>query len=141
MNGAACGDRSGVGVVECGGAWVSVQMRSVAAVIAVTGRLDDVNVEAVVGQLCRFVRLDGPLILDVHDLDVAAGETFARLVSTFGVECHWGGVDWILVAADDQLEHLPRDDEHLVVEADSIAEALAHVARVIHARRHLPLFG
>lgn len=118
-------------------------MRSVAVVVEVTGRLDDVNVETVAGQLCRFVRLDGPLILDVRDLDVADGRTFARLVSIFGAECHWGGVDWVLVAAcaDHHLERLPRHEGHVVVEADSVAEGWAHFARIIHARRHLPLFG
>ena len=94
MSVAASGPRYHGGDVECGGARVRAQIRSVAAVITVTGRLDETNVEAVVGQLCRFVRLDDPLVVDVHDVDVDAEETIERLVSAFGAECHWGGVDW-----------------------------------------------
>ena len=91
----------------------------VAVVITVTGRLDETTVQDVVGQLCRFVRLDDPVVLDVGDLDIADGGILERLVSAFDAECHWGGVDWVLVAASADRPSIRADDEdelrHLLV--------------------------
>ena len=142
MGVAAGGCRYQSSDVECGDARVRAQIRSVAAVITVTGRLDATNVEAVVGQLCRYVHLDDPLVLDVHDVDIDGdgGGIFERLVSAFGAECHWGGVDWVLVAQSADLPSSSEDDEHIVW-AESVPEALAHFAWVIDTRRHLPLPG
>ena len=90
------------------------------------------------GRLCRYVHLDDPLVLDVHDVD--GGGMLERLVSAFGAECHWGGVDWVLVAQSADLSSFSDDDEHIVW-AESVPEALAHFAWVIDARRHWPLPG
>ena len=142
MGTATSGDPSSA-VIECRGAGVKAQMRSVATVISVTGRLDAGNVEAVLGHLCRFTNLGGPLVVDVTGVhwlgDVGDGRTFERLISTLGAECHWRGVDWILVGAPASRVWLPPAEEWHALHAGSVAEALQHFIDVVHARRHMPL--
>jgi hypothetical protein len=51
---------------------VRAQIRSVATVVAVTGRLDEANVEPVTVHLCRFTKMNGPLIVDVSSSAIFA---------------------------------------------------------------------
>ncbi len=57
-------------VIECRGAQVRTQMRSVALVITVTGRLDEANAELVGASMRRFTALGSPLVTDLSGVDV-----------------------------------------------------------------------
>ncbi|WP_145011015.1 hypothetical protein [Mycobacterium marseillense] len=139
MSIATSGHPSPIGyVIECRGAWVRAQIRSVATVIVVTGYLDETNAEPVLGHLCRFTTLEGPLIVDVNSADIDDNGAFERLLSAFGTQCRRRGIDWALIAQAGP-GCLPPVDEQHVVRADSVAEALQHFVCVIHARRHMPL--
>ena len=117
-------------------------MRSVAVVITITGRLGIANVDAAAAQLARYTCLEAALILDVRGLDVDSGQLLPHLLSLFSAECHWGGVEWVLVAdhADLCLDHLPPVEGHDTAEAASVVDALAFCTSAIRIRRSLPLF-
>ena len=104
-------------VIECRGAWLRAQIRSVASVITVTGRLDQTNVEPMIGHLCRFTTLDSPVIIDVKHVDIEDNSSaLERLVSTFSTQCRHRGIDWALVAEPPSHRcALPADDRHLFV--------------------------
>lgn len=127
-------------VIECRGAWLRAQIRSVASVITVTGRLDQTNVEPMIGHLCRFTTLDSPVIIDVKHVDIEDNSSaLERLVSTFSAQCRHRGIDWALVAEPPSHRcALPADDRHLLC-VDSVADALHHFVRVIHARPRTPV--
>ena len=129
--------------VTCRDAWVSAQSRSVATVITVGGCLDETELEPIAAHVCRFTRLGSPLVLDVTDVTIVADDesggsgALGALVAAFHGACSDGGVDWVLVGAGAiGWRPQPRDS---VVCAGSVAEAMAHVVRTIHDRRHLPL--
>ena len=117
-------------------------MRSVAVVITITGRLGIANVDAAAAQLARYTCLETTLILDLRCLDVDAGQLLPHLLSLFSAECHWGDVEWVLVAdhADLYLDRLPSAEGRDTAEAASVGDALAFCASMIRNRRSLPLF-
>ena len=126
------------GYVQCGGSWVRAQMRSVAVVITVTGRLDDTSVAPLAGHLARFTRLGDPLIVDVNGLDITDARSFTRLVSIIDAECHLHRAEFILVA-DEVGEDLVATVDDEVLLAHSLAQALQLIVWAIRARRQLPL--
>ena len=125
-------------VVECRGAWVRAQIRSVATIITVTGCVDGTNVQLVADHMRRFTTLDTPLIVDLHNTDAGHRNTVDRLVAQFGDRCKERDIAWVLVAEDG---NQALSDPESVMFAHSVADALEHFARVISARRHLPLRG
>lgn len=123
-------------VVECRGAWVRAQIRSVATIVTVTGCVDGTNVELVGDHVVRFTTLDTPLIVDLHDTRAGHRNTVDRLIGQFAKRCTERNIDWVLVDEDgtgslSEVESVQR--------APSVADALEHFVRVISARRHLPL--
>lgn len=134
-------DSSRAGVIRCEGVLVGAAMRSVAAVITITGRLDASSVNAVAGHLARFVCLEAALILDVSGLEADA-ELLLHLLSLFNAECHWGGIEWVLVDdhAEFYLDQLSPAGGHGAVGATSVANAHSQCASFIRSRRTLPLF-
>jgi hypothetical protein len=138
MTAAANAHTSTVGyVIECRGAWVRTQMRSVASVITVTGRLDETNVELVTENLCRFSTLGSPLVVDLSGSEIDEVHTCDHLVHAFGANCARRGVDWVVVAPFGAGG--PAWTHGRVPCADSVAEALQHFVLSIHARRTIPL--
>ena len=125
-------------VVECRGAWVRAQIRSVATIITVTGCIDGTNVQLVADHMRRFTTLDTPLVVELHDTRVGHRRTVDRLVEQFGDRCKERDIDWVLVAEDGAPA---LSDPQSVMRAPSVADALEHFVRVISARRHLPLPG
>ncbi|MDY6869356.1 MAG: hypothetical protein SV966_01915 [Actinomycetota bacterium] len=127
-------------VIECRGAWLRAQIRGVASVVTVTGRLDQTNVELMIGHLCRFTTLDSPVIIDVKHVDIDDNSNaLEHLVSAFAAQCRHRGIDWALVAEPPSHRcALPADDRDLLY-VDSVADALHHFVRVIRARRGMPI--
>lgn len=121
-------------VVECRGAWVRAQIRSVATIVTVTGSLDGINAQLVADHVDRFTTLDTPLIVDLQGASAGARSTVQRLVGQFAERCQDRNIDWVLVADDRSLP-----DDESVVHAASVTDALNHVVRVIYARRRVPL--
>ena len=127
-------------VVECRGAWVRAQIRSVATIITVTGCVDGTNVQLVADHMRRFTTLDTPLIVDLLDTGAGHRNTVDRLVTEFAERCRARSIDWVLVA-DSGIGPASLADAEPVKYAASVTDALEHFVRVIYARRHLPLPG
>lgn len=117
--------------IECRGATVRTQMRSVALVITVAGRLDGTNTGLVGESMRRFTTLGSPLVADFSGVDVGDDRACGRLLEAFGAECARRGIGWVLVAPSGTIP----SDEAEVVRADSVAEALQHFVLAIRARR------
>jgi anti-anti-sigma regulatory factor len=118
-------------VIECRGATVSTQMRNVALVIAVAGRLDRTNTGLVGESMRRFTALGSPLVADLSAVDVGDDGACDRLLEAFGAECARRGIGWVLVAPSGTIP----SDEAEVVRADSVVQALQHFVLAIRARR------
>jgi hypothetical protein len=80
------------------------------------------------------------VIIDVKHVDIEDNSSaLERLVSTFSTQCRHRGIDWALVAEPPSHRcALPADDRHLLC-VDSVADALHHFVRVIHARPRTPI--
>ncbi|GFM19364.1 MULTISPECIES: hypothetical protein [Mycobacteriaceae] len=123
-------------VVECRGAWVRAQIRSVATIVTVTGCVEGTNVQLVADYVGRFTTLDTPLIVDLQEAGSGQRRSVDRLVTEFAKRCNERNIDWVLVAGVGT-ESL--SDLESVQRAASVADALEHFVRVISARRRLPL--
>jgi len=122
-------------VIECRGATVSTQMRSLALVITVAGRLDGTNSGLVGESMRRITALGSPLVADLSGVDVGDDRACDRLLEAFGAECARRGIGWVLVAPSATIPC----DEAKVVRADSVAQALQHFVLAIRARRAVSL--
>ena len=123
-------------VVECRGARVRAQIRSVATIVTVSGCVDGTNVQLVADSIGRFATLDTPLVVDLHDTRAGHRNTVDRLIAEFAKRCKERNIEWVLVAKTGTGS---LSDVESVQRAASVADALEHFVRVISARRHLPL--
>jgi anti-anti-sigma regulatory factor len=124
-------------VIECRGAQVRTQLRSVALVITVAGRLDETNAELVGESIRRFTALGSPLVADLSGVDVGDERACDRLLTAFDADCARCGVGWVLVAPSGA--RCRCGDDAQVLRADSVAEALQHFVLSIRARRTMSL--
>jgi hypothetical protein len=122
-------------VIECHGAQIRAQLRSVATVVEVTGRLSAYNWEAVVGRLCRFTRLRSPLVLDFLDCQGLDPQRLEQLLHT--LESHCEGTELTLVL--DPAVGIAGSGTESVI-ATSVAEALSGISARIKQRRS-PVFS
>jgi hypothetical protein len=82
-------------VIECHGVGIRAQLRSVATVVHVTGRINARNRGLVATHLRRFTRLDSPLVLDLLDCRGFGPELLDDMLRTIENDC--GGADLTLV--------------------------------------------
>jgi hypothetical protein len=122
-------------VVECYGVQMRPQLRSVATLVRVTGRIGALNRELVLAHLRRFTRLQGPLVLDLLDSDGFDGALLESLMQTIDDDDEAAGTDLTLVL-DPTLFELVASDDRVGV-AGSVPEALHTIAERIKARRAL----
>ncbi len=122
-------------VVECDGAHVRAQSRSIAIVVTVSGSLRETNLEPVSRHVCRFAALDGPLIIDARHVDIGSKAAFQRLLASFSAQCRNRNVDWALVACEHGRALSAQDDGIAV--AATVPEALQYIARTTRDRRNL----
>jgi hypothetical protein len=127
-----------LGYVECRGALVRAQMRSVAVVLAITGRLTSANVDTLAAHVTRFTALGDPVVLDVNALEIEDDASLLRLVSIVDAECHLHAAAWLLVATA-AVRDLLETTNDAVVDADSVPMALRYFADAIYHRRNLRL--
>jgi hypothetical protein len=126
-------------VIECRGAWLRIRLGSVATVIALTGNLDEDNLDIVTAHMRRFTALDSPLVLDAANADIDGQTTLGHLIDAVAAECDRRSIDSVFVTGTND-EFCPfLRDTHPAVRADTLAEAFAHIDAAARARRKMPL--
>jgi hypothetical protein len=125
-------------VIASRGTTIRAQLRSVAAVIEVSGTLRVDRTEALQTQLRRFVLLNSPLILDLTCVVGASGELLQRLLFPIEIDCSVGNVEVFVVVRHDLIDHVELQDGTEVV--GSVGEALRTVVERIRERRNPAFF-
>jgi len=123
-------------VIDCGGAWLRVQARSLAIVLALEGDFDAFNSDRVSVALRRFVALGGPLILDLNNLAFLGVAGF-RALSSFDESCREQGVHCVMVVGPAVKPYLRIAPETPVTVAESVQGALHQIADAIRERRRV----
>jgi hypothetical protein len=121
-------------VIECHGAQIRAQLRSVATLVRVTGSIRPANVDLVLTHLRRFSRLQGPLVLDLLEADGFEDASLVDLIVTVTQDS--GTAVTLVVDSALRDTMAPRDGVDVV---GSVGEALRDIADRIRARR-APVF-
>ncbi|MGV0836187.1 STAS domain-containing protein [Mycolicibacterium thermoresistibile] len=68
-------------VIDCGGAWLSVQHGEVATVLKLGGDIDAANAEQVIDEIRPYLRSEQPLVLDAGELGFLSVAGFRALLA------------------------------------------------------------
>jgi len=121
-------------VVECHGVQIRAQLRSVATLVQLTGRIGPANRDLVSANLRRLTRLQGPLVLDLLSSDGFDAALLQELMRTIEDDRDAAGTELTLVIHTTLRESAASFDERVDV-VDSVAAALSSIAERIQARR------
>lgn len=122
-------------VIECHGVQIRAQLRSVATLVQLTGRIGPANRDLVLANLRRFTRLRGPLVLDLVSSDGFGTGLLQALMRTIEDDRDAAGTELTLVV-NPALRASVASDERVDV-ADSVAAALSSITERIQVRRAL----
>jgi anti-anti-sigma factor len=121
-------------LIDCSGAQLHVQARSLATVLRVHGEIDASNADLVVQEIRRFSRLKAPLILDLSRLDFLDIVGLRALI-TLNHEHQQAELHCDMVNGP-TLRRLTRVvTDHGLPIVDSLPEALQLIEDAINARR------
>ena len=120
-------------VIECQGVHLRAQLRSVATLVRVTGRIDPTNRDLVSAHLRRFTLIQGPLVLDLLDSDGFDAALLRDLIDAIDRNGASAGTDVTLVVGPALRLALPARDGVEVVA--SVTEGLRGVAERLSVRR------
>lgn len=123
-------------VVESHDVSIRAQVRSVATLVQVQGRVDTSNRDTVHAHVRRFTYLEEPLVLDLTNTEFRSGTTPLDLVETITRD---GDLDCELTVVADPGWHDAMTDCADDVAA-SVPEALRRITERIRARRDLLAF-
>ena len=118
-------------VIECHGVQLRAQLRSVATLVRVTGRISPANRDMVQAHLARFTLVQGPLVVDLLDGEGFDREVLKDLLRTIRSK----GSHVTLVVAPVMRDAVSAHDDVEVV--DSVGEALRGITERINVRRAL----
>jgi hypothetical protein len=118
-------------VIECQGVQIRTQLRSVATVVKVTGRIRAQNRDLVASHLRRFTRLEGALVLDLLSCRGFGGGLLDDLLDTTEKDRHTADLTLVVdpTCSDARLFGTG------VETAGSVVEALGSIAAQIKQRR------
>jgi anti-anti-sigma factor len=127
----------GTAVIECGRAYLTVQVYSWLTVMSIGGEIDATNADQVRDCVTRRVPADGALIVDMVETDFI-GVDGLRTLFTVNLECLRVDTRWALIASR-AVHRLLRigDREQLVPAVRSATEALHCVRRARRGRGNL----
>jgi len=121
-------------LIDCVGAGLDVQARSLATVLAIGGEIDAANADRVADAIRRFSQLKAPLILDLSRLKFLGVAGFRALI-TVADEHQQAELHSSLVGGA-ALRRLTRVfPDHGLPIADSVPEALQLIEQGIRSRR------
>jgi anti-anti-sigma factor len=125
----------GTSVIECGSAYLTVQVYNWLTVMSIGGEIDATNADLVRDHVTRRVPDDAALIIDMVETDFI-GVDGLRTLFTVNLECLRKDTRWALIASR-AVHRLLRigDREHLVPAVRSATEALHCVRRSNRGRR------
>ncbi len=127
----------GVGyAIDCAGARLSVQARSLATVLRVEGEIDATNTERLADAVNHFSALETPLVVDISGLQFIGVTGFHALIA-FDEERDRAGLLWALVSGDALRPFLRVVTDHQLPVASSVAAALHKIEADIRARREV----
>ena len=123
--------------VDCGGAQLRAVCRQLAAVVTVTGEINDTNVESISAYTQRFVLTEKPFVLDLTGVTSFAPEGISLLHSV-DESCEHAGVAWLVVPSQPvhRTVRLFGEGETFST-VGSVAEALHDFADSMGERRRL----
>lgn len=129
----------GTSVIDCGRAYLTVQVYSWLTVMTVCGDIDATNASEVSRRVTGMVPADGALIVDMADIDFIAVDGL-RALFALNIECVRTDTRWAVIGSH-AVHRLLRvaDGENLVPAVRSATEALHRVRRSRRDRRALKL--
>ncbi len=130
--------RYGNPAVDYEGAHVRAHSRHMATVVAVSGRIDSVNVDRVTECAKRLVLAEKPFVLDLSGVSSFAPQAI-RLLCDIDDVCAAAGVEWAVVGSDAVNRRLRRDSDVVFPIVGSVAEAEHEFDDAVLSRRRLLL--
>src|SRR5512144_338772 len=129
----------GTSVIDCGRAYLTVQVYSWLTVMTVSGNIDATNADEISHCVTGRVPADGALIVDMVDIDFI-GVDGLRALFALNIECVRTDTRWAVIGSH-AVHRLLRvaDAENLVPAVRSATEALHRVRRSRRDRRALKL--
>ena len=122
--------------IDCAGARLSVQARSLATVLTVEGEIDASNSARLADAVNHFSRLETPLVVDLSGVGFL-GLTGFRALMTFDEERGCAGLLWALVPGTALRPFLRIVPDHQLPVALTVDAALHKIKEDIRARREL----
>jgi anti-anti-sigma factor len=129
----------GTSVIECGSAYLTVQVYNWLTVMSIGGEIDATNADLLRDHVTRRVPDGAALIVDMVETDFI-GVDGLRTLFTVNLECLRNDTRWALISSR-AVQRLLRigDREHLVPAVRSATEALHCVRRSKRGRGKLQL--
>jgi anti-anti-sigma regulatory factor len=125
--------------LDCNGAAVRAQCRSLGTVVTITGAVDSTNVDQVSEYSKRFILPDKPFVLDLSALDSFAAQA-VRLLHRVDDICSAAGLEWSVIPSQAvNTALLVTQEESSFPVFGSVHEALHFFADATSARRRLLL--
>ncbi|KDF02287.1 anti-sigma factor antagonist [Mycolicibacterium aromaticivorans JS19b1 = JCM 16368] len=109
-----------------------------ATVVAVSGRIDSVNVDRVTECAKRLVLAEKPFVLDLSGVSSFTPQAI-RLLCDIDDVCAAAGVEWAVVGSDAVNRRLRRDSDVVFPVVGSVAEAEHEFDDAVLNRRRLLL--
>jgi anti-anti-sigma regulatory factor len=125
--------------LDCDGAAVRAQCRSLGTVVTITGAVDSTNVDLVSEYTKRFILPDKPFVLDLSNLDFFAAQA-VRLIYRVDAVCTAAGLEWSVIPSQAvNTALLVTHEESSFPIFVSVHEALHYFAAATSARRRMLL--
>ena len=120
-------------VTECHGVQIRAQLRSVATLVRVTGRIGPASSDLVLANLRRFALVEGPLVLDLLDGHGFDGDWLHHVIDVIAGDSDSANTELTLVVDSALRETMASDDCVAVV--GSVEQALEGIAERTTVRR------
>jgi hypothetical protein len=120
-------------VIECHGVQIRAQLRSVATLVRVTGRIAPANSDLVLANLHRFALVESPLVLDLLDGHGFDGDWLQDVIDVIAGDSGSANTELTLVVDSPLRKTMASDDCVGVV--GSVEQALESIAQRIRVRR------
>jgi hypothetical protein len=120
-------------VIECHGVQIRAQLRSVATLVRVTGRIAPPNSDLVLANLRRFALVESPLVLDLLDGHGFDGAWLQDVIDVIAADSDSANTELTLVVDSALRQTMASDDCVGVV--GSVEQALKDIAERIRVRR------